>query len=311
MFFTLQRDNTTLSPFSLTSPLLSSFYSPFNNRYHHTMTHQPPVVALPPLDFQDTPVEDLEQIRPRLTQLTHTLRKLETSLRQLRYNPTPKGSTSFVSATAPEIVTIQNQFNVAIQQLASLSKTLQQRSNSLLHTVVYPNRDFDTMSPFLFTLLRKKLTPEVEEWIKQANETTISQHHPHTDSTSAGTSTIPNTSASYSTTAATTHSANAASPSSISAMDALQTLIFETDEVTDSLIEHAHEALEEYIFGGYLTQKEIDNGKTAADVLGIPSDMSDSENDQTKDTTTATTAALAETDILKFIYQGLDSGTKI
>jgi hypothetical protein len=39
--------------------------------------------------------------------------------------------------------------------------------------------------------------------------------------------------------------------------------------------------------------------------------MSDSENDQTKDTTTATTAALAETDILKFIYQGLDSGTKI
>ncbi|KAH3668638.1 hypothetical protein OGAPHI_002392 [Ogataea philodendri] len=114
------------------------------------------------LNFDDVPVQKLEQLRPRLTQLTHSLRKLEDSMAA---NP-----------TLPNWSNLQNQYNVILSQLTSFSKTMDLNKAVLKHTNAYPNTEFDTtqFEGLLTTLLRKKHLPEVEEWIS-TNRTDVSQ----------------------------------------------------------------------------------------------------------------------------------------
>jgi mediator of RNA polymerase II transcription subunit 8 len=252
-----------------------------------------PITSPPPLNFEDTPIEDLEQLRPRLTQLTHSLRKLEETLRLLQ----------FTNASS-ELTTIQNQFNVILQQLASLAKTLQSRRSKLDITTVFPNREFDTMSPLLFTLLRKKLTPEVEDWIKSAELTSVpkslvQQQLPVTANSLS-------TQNSYNTAAATT---NSVPPESL---DLLESLLLKDDELTESIIEHAQESLEDYMFGGYLTKQELEQGMKVSDVL---KDISKEDLESPSSTppstsitnSTSTSMSIPESNLLRFIYQGLDS----
>lgn len=103
------------------------------------------------MNHELTPTSTLEQIRPRLTQLTYALTKLENQL--LAVTPTN------------ELTNIQNQLNVALQQLDSFAKAIQNNKEVLNSTTVFPNAEFDTNSNILPNLLRKKLTPEVQSWI--------------------------------------------------------------------------------------------------------------------------------------------------
>lgn len=107
----------------------------------------------PPLEFKELPVVPLEQLRPRLTQLTHSLRKFEDSLRETQ--------------PLPNWTTVQNQFNVILSQLTSFAKALDQNRAVLESTTVFPNYEFDTTQHegLVTTLLRKKHLPEVDEWI--------------------------------------------------------------------------------------------------------------------------------------------------
>ncbi|ODQ44819.1 hypothetical protein PICMEDRAFT_13478 [Pichia membranifaciens NRRL Y-2026] len=257
--------------------------------------------AFPPLNFEDTPVEDLEQLRPRLTQLTHSLRKLEEALRVLHY-----------TQSNAELTAIQNQFNVILQQLASLSRTLQAHKEILQVTNVFPNREFNTMSGLLFNLLRKKLTPEVEEWIKNATQiaTAHPPHSAHSIPPSTATSTV--TQNTINTAAATTNSHLKSSADA----DALETLLFRDDQLTDEYVEYAHTTLEDYMFGGYLTKSEIDSGLKISDVLknvkkeDLESPMS-SPSPIAASSPSPSGPPVAERDLLRFIYQGLDSNVSL
>lgn len=248
--------------------------------------------SLPPLNFEYTPVEDLEQLRPRLTQLTHSLRKIEESLKILNYT----------QYSVLELTAIQNQFNIILQQLSSLSKTLQNYKEKLSVTTVFPNREFNTMSGLLFNLLRKKLTPEVEEWLKNAiNIATSSSSNSNSNSSISPPSTS-NTNGTINTAAATTHSINHKTQS-----NTLETLLFKDDEFTDNLIEYAHESLEDYMFGGYLTKNELESGLKITDVLKNVKieDLEPTQNSNLNSN------SLSENEILRFIYQGLDSNVSI
>lgn len=259
--------------------------------------HSPPQNNLPPLNFEDTPVEDLEQLRPRLTQLTHSLRKLEESLRTLHYTP----------SSTTDLTAIQNQFNVVLQQLASLSKTLQSHRETLQVTTVFPNREFNTMSGLLFNLLRKKLTPEVEDWIQHAKDVATESQTPLLPPSTAN-SIITQTT--VNTAAATTNSTP-----KINDSHSLETLLFKDDQLTDELAEYAHSALEDYMFGGYLTKAEIDSGLKITDVLqNVKREELESPVSSPSPSSSISSSSdvsppqpLAETDLLKFIYQGLDS----
>lgn len=174
------------------------------------------MTSLPPLDHSATPADTLEQIRPRLLQLTQSLTKLEHHLQNPKVDPT----------------TLQNQYNVALQQLSSVTKTINQHQSILETTVVYPNREFNTLSPLLFTLLRKKLTPEVEAWIADAQRQSDSP---------------PNTA---------TSTEAIAEPS-----------LHAFDNFVSDLIDHANESIDHYLFGGYLTKEEVESGINVKDVL--------------------------------------------
>lgn len=115
----------------------------------------------------DYVIQPLEQIRPRLSQLVHSLSKLEESIRTL---PIPK-EINQIDSNKSQIVSIQNQISVIIQQLSSLAKTLNEWGPVLDSIIVYPNSGFDVVNNvnLLLTLLRKKLSPEVEKWIKDAD----------------------------------------------------------------------------------------------------------------------------------------------
>lgn len=253
--------------------------------------------SLTPLNFEDTPVEDLEQLRPRLTQLTHSLRKLEESLRNLNYN----------QYSVLELTAIQNQFNVILHQLSSLSKTLQNYKERLSVTTVFPNREFNTMSGLLFNLLRKKLTPEVEEWLKNATNIATSSDANLTSNLNLNSSISPpstsNTNTTINTAAATTHSLYKLQS------DTLETLLFKDDEFTDNLIDYAHESLEDYMFGGYLTKNELESGLKITDVLKNIK-MEDLEPSQNSNSN-STSNSFSENEILGFIYQGFDSNVSI
>ncbi|QPG75800.1 hypothetical protein FOA43_003162 [Brettanomyces nanus] len=107
----------------------------------------------PSLNFQEVPILPLEQVRPRLTQLTHSLRKIEDMLR--------------ANQPLPNWTTVQNQFNVIMSQLNSFARTLDANRQPLESSDVFPNQEFDTTQHegLLTTLLRKKHLPEVDDWI--------------------------------------------------------------------------------------------------------------------------------------------------
>ncbi len=67
---------------------------------------------------------------------------------------------------------IQNQFNVILTQLISLTSTLSFHSEILSSTVAYPLPKFPTTAQegLLTTLLRKKNLPEVDAWLSKAKE---------------------------------------------------------------------------------------------------------------------------------------------
>ncbi|ODV87983.1 hypothetical protein CANARDRAFT_189607, partial [[Candida] arabinofermentans NRRL YB-2248] len=117
----------------------------------------------------EVPVQTLEQLRPRLTQLTHSLRKFEESMIQ---NP-----------SLPNWSNLQNQFNVILSQLTSFSKTLDDNQSVLRSTNVYPNTEFDTtqFEGLLTTMLRKKHLPEVEEWINKTTDKEIGERELNAD----------------------------------------------------------------------------------------------------------------------------------
>ena len=108
-------------------------------------------------DFSGVPSQALDAIRMRLAQLTHSLRKIREDLSK---------------AELPQWYALQSQLNVTLTQLMSVTSTLEHFHETLDATAVYPLPKFPTTShePLLTTLLRKKYTPEVDEWIQQSKE---------------------------------------------------------------------------------------------------------------------------------------------
>lgn len=108
-------------------------------------------------DVTAVPVQELEALRLRLTQLTHSLNGLQGQIQQ---------------AHLPSWPSLQGQFNVILTQLTSLSTTLASHIEILSKTVSYPLPSFPTVTQqgLLSTLLRKKNLPEVEEWIKEGED---------------------------------------------------------------------------------------------------------------------------------------------
>ncbi|CEP21506.1 Mediator of RNA polymerase II transcription subunit 8 AltName: Full=Mediator complex subunit 8 [Cyberlindnera jadinii] len=108
-----------------------------------------------PVDHSGVPVEALEALRLRLTQLTHSLNKLQAE---------------FKNPQLTHYVSLQAQLSIILTQLGSLSSTLSSYSDVLERTVAYPLPTFPTTEQegLLTTLLRKKATPEVVEWIEES-----------------------------------------------------------------------------------------------------------------------------------------------
>lgn len=196
----------------------------------------------------------MEQLRPRLANLNNTLKKLEISIINLNHSNTK------------DLISIQNQFNIALHQLSIISNFINESNSSILSiTNVFPNNQFNPNSlPYLLNLLRKKLTPEVEDWISIENDSSP----PITSNTND----------------ATTNSISLENDQFLSKLESLNDLI----------INHATDSLDNYIFNGYLTIDEINNKTPINEVLNIKQSDLDS-----------TPIPSNESSLLKFIYQGL------
>ncbi|KAK9316505.1 mediator of RNA polymerase II transcription complex subunit 8-domain-containing protein [Lipomyces starkeyi] len=116
-------------------------------------SRSPPVRLDPAMDTASVPVDSLESIRLRLSQLTHWLNRLQALVQQ---------------PTLPPWHTLHSQFAMVLKQLASLSHTLDQHADTLRATNAYPLPSFPVVQEtgLLTTLLRKRVEPEVDEWIK-------------------------------------------------------------------------------------------------------------------------------------------------
>lgn len=175
------------------------------------------------------PIELLEQLRPRLVNLNNTLKKIEISIINLNHS------------NIKDLISIQNQFNIALHQLSIISNFLND-SNSLILSItnVFPNNQFNPNSlTYLLNLLRKKLTPEVEDWINIENDSSP----PITSNT------------------------NDATTNSISLEN--NQFLLKIESLNDLIINHATDSLDNYIFNGYLTIDEINNKITINEVLNI------------------------------------------
>ncbi|QLG70630.1 hypothetical protein HG535_0A05710 [Zygotorulaspora mrakii] len=108
-------------------------------------------------NFDGVPSQALDAVRMRAAQLTHSLKRIRDELSR---------------AELPQWHSLQSQVNVTLSQLMSLTSTLQHFQDTLDSTVVFPLPNFPTTSHegLLTTLLRKKYTPEVDEWIASARE---------------------------------------------------------------------------------------------------------------------------------------------
>lgn len=112
----------------------------------------------PPVDFSQVPIIELESARIKLQSLTRSLRKLQDEL--TRHN------------TMPRWESLQNQYNIVITQLNSLSTELFDHYQILSSRNVYPVSAFPTTQEenLLNTLLRKRPTPEAVEWIEESEK---------------------------------------------------------------------------------------------------------------------------------------------
>lgn len=206
----------------------------------------------------DFVIQPLEQIRPRLSQLVQSLSKLEESIRTLPI-PTEK---SQIETNKSQIVSIQNQTSVIIQQLSSLARTLNEWGPILDTIIVYPNADFDVANNvnLLLTLLRKKLSPEVEQWLSDAE--TVARENDFMDA---------------------------------------NTLLEKDDEIVNEMLDYVREAVDNFVFTGYLTAEELDKGLKVSEVMNTSSPPESSSP-------TPGTGELTQNDILRFIHQGVDAG---
>ncbi|EWC48117.1 hypothetical protein DRE_02696 [Drechslerella stenobrocha 248] len=99
------------------------------------------------------PVESLDRLRVQLGLLTQSIGSL---LQELR-----------TADPLPPWPTLTAQLAILNSQLSTLSRTLHQHSPALATTVAFPLPTFParTQENLLNLLLRKKLAPEVEEWL--------------------------------------------------------------------------------------------------------------------------------------------------
>lgn len=103
------------------------------------------------------PVQELESLRIRVTQLHHSLSHMLAQLQQPKLAPWPS---------------LQGQFNVLLTQLAALSSVINSCADTMSKCVIYPLPNFPTTTQvgLLSTLLRKKNLPQVEEWIEDGED---------------------------------------------------------------------------------------------------------------------------------------------
>ncbi len=106
--------------------------------------------------MQASTYDALEGMRARLIQLTHSLSLFHTQLT--------------AAGPGPTVGQIQSQFHVLQSQFQSLAAGLVAYEEVLSTTVVYPHPSFPVRQQenLLLTLLRRKLTLPVENWIESA-----------------------------------------------------------------------------------------------------------------------------------------------
>ncbi|OVF10014.1 putative mediator of RNA polymerase II transcription subunit [Clavispora lusitaniae] len=118
------------------------------------------------MDKQQTPpsqvpVDSLELIRNRLSQVHQSLRKLADQINHTNRNPRSR---------LPGYSNLQSQFHVLITQLHTIASQLDTNDEILRASTAYPLPSFPTTQHegLVTTLLRKKPLPEVDEWIESA-----------------------------------------------------------------------------------------------------------------------------------------------
>ncbi|KAK9456792.1 mediator of RNA polymerase II transcription complex subunit 8-domain-containing protein [Dipodascopsis uninucleata] len=136
----------------------------------------------PAIDLLSVPVESLEAIRLRLSHLSHWLNHLNAAVTQSSStsaggvsngnDPSGVGELSSIGADLPPWPSLQTQFGIVLKQLGLVAASLSQHSEVLQSTVAYPQTSFPvtTEAGLLATLLRKRVEPDVAEWIAQGEE---------------------------------------------------------------------------------------------------------------------------------------------
>ncbi|KAL6452349.1 MED8 Mediator of RNA polymerase II transcription subunit 8 [Candida maltosa Xu316] len=116
-------------------------------------------------DFSQIPYDVLESVRNRLNQIRQSLVKLADQINNHNRHPN--------KIKLPTYSHFQNQFQVLITQLTSIASQLYHNEDLLKNTNVYPTPNFPTSAHenMLTTLLRKKVSPEVDEWMNDAKLT--------------------------------------------------------------------------------------------------------------------------------------------
>ncbi|KAK9365947.1 mediator complex, subunit Med8 [Lipomyces kononenkoae] len=135
-------------------------------------SRSPPVKVDPAMEVASVPVEALESIRLRLSQLTHWLNRLQALVQQ---------------PTLPPWQTLHSQFAMVLKQLSALSHTLEQHADTLRATNAFPLPSFPVVQEtwLLTTLLRKRVEPEVDEWIKSGAREGAVQQQQHQNALTA------------------------------------------------------------------------------------------------------------------------------
>ncbi|MCJ1287449.1 mediator of RNA polymerase II transcription subunit 8 [Xylographa opegraphella] len=104
-------------------------------------------------------IKALEQTRQRLSQLSHSLGSFQQKI--LHFDPLPPW------------VSLQSVAAIISQNLASVSQLLSSHQDLFASMVVYPLPEFpgQTQEELLGQLLRKKLEPNVEDWVAEGRQT--------------------------------------------------------------------------------------------------------------------------------------------
>lgn len=129
------------------------------NSVHYANTS---INLTPEIDTSQIPIDTLESIRNRLNQVHLSLRKLSDQINHHNRHPN--------KVKLPNYAQFQNQFQVLLTQLHTITSDLDNNDGMLKNTNVYPLPSFPTTQQegLITTLLRKKPLPEVDEWIESA-----------------------------------------------------------------------------------------------------------------------------------------------